>query len=108
MENTDPNVITQNQPPVSLPVNQPMMEESKNGGAGLWIVIGIVIVIILSGVAYWYLNGQELPFLSKPPTQSQSQTTSSQDLTNLKSDINSIATEDNSDFNAVDQDLQNL
>lgn len=68
----------------------------------LWAVVGLVLVILVVGGVYFYLNSQQKP--SPTPSSDTPQTQE-----NLENDLNAIKVEDmEKDFSSVDQDLQSL
>ncbi len=124
MENNKPSpVATTNspQPAVSTPPvtpasstpigSNPIPVITKiTSGKVLWVVIAIVVVLIIGGGAFWYMN-QSRPSNTNPIPVSTAPTASPQDktITDLKSEVDGLATSDPStDFTAIDQDLSSL
>lgn len=79
--------------------------EAANKKPIMWLILGIIIVILIIGGAYWYVGKQ-----SKSEMQSKQpagQTTASSD--NLDQDLSSIDVQaSEGDFDALDRDLQSL
>lgn len=87
--------------------NNPIVQAPVGGNdnkMGMWLIVGLVVVILVVGAVYWYLSSQQTP--SQPVQQPGSQ---AETIDNLDQELNSIevGTAD-SDFTSVDSDLQSL
>lgn len=106
-----------NQPtqPQASTVQQPIQASAQNSEEKkliLWLVGGLILIILVVGVIYWFLSKQAEN--TAKPTQ-QEEATKAPQLTlqalneQLETELNSLEVQaPDSDFQEIDQDLQNL
>ena len=104
-----------NNPQASQPVVTPTPSSTPNSGGGgsntrLWIILGLAVVILILGGAYWYFStGQRQSEKSLQPeiTAQTKPSTTSVDI--LEKEANSIDIQPvDSEFTSVDADLKTL
>lgn len=100
MDNNNP---TPSQPDPSV-IQQPVGEDNK---MGLWLLVGLVLVIVVVGGIYWYLSNQQTA-QNTPVLKTSTKSTITEE--NLEEELNSIDAEasGSNDFKAVDSDIQGL
>ncbi len=85
------------------PALNPQPNMMSNNKMILWLILGLVIVVLLIGGAYFYVNSQ------KANAPAESQTPQTQTVDSLENDLNSADAGDlENDFAPVDSDLQSL
>lgn len=95
----EPKVTTPQSEPVVMQVS-PTPPPSK--GKTMWLIVGLIIVLLVIASIYLLQNRQKA-------SQSSKASSSPVAVDNLEQDLNSVNTSDlDSEFTAVDQDLQNL
>lgn len=100
-------------PPPSNPapagINPVMTDPAPSSGGKnmMWVIIGLVVILLLGGV-YWYLNIRQVnPKISVQTTGQAKPTTTSAD--SLEQQINTMDISDSdSDFTGVDADIKSL
>lgn len=98
----------------SNPVTPVVPSQSGEGGNKMvvWLIVGLIIIILVVGGVYWYLNKQQKASLPTEETTTQtSQSTpqpTSESTDSLNNDLNSVDVGISTDFSAIDQDLQSL
>lgn len=89
-----PNAV---QPPT------PAKESGDNNKMMMWFIGGLVLVILIVGGIYLYLNGQQQKTLAPSPSPKAAAEE------NLEKDLDAVNVEDiEGEFTTVDKDLQNL
>ena len=92
---------------------QMIVQEKQSSGMSplLWGLIGLVILAIAGGAGYWYMNRTSSSEIAQISTQTTEQAVpSSSPVTTLNEDLSKIdvPTSTDSDFTALDKDLQSL
>lgn len=98
-----------NTPPTPMPnmqVPADNMQIEKKGNSMVWILVIILIAIVLAAGVYLYMRNQSSVGV---PANNPVTTGSTSSLNSLNNELNTAdATDNTSDFNQLDQDLQNL
>lgn len=106
--NPAPQPIEPQIPGPNIPITG-ISEQKSSSKVIRFFIIGIVIVAVLVGGIYLFLSSQQKKSPENPSPVIQSPTTPPQE--SLESDLNNINVDaggEDSDFTAVDQDLQQL
>lgn len=102
MDNNNP------QAPAPAPVQQPAEEKTGGSKMVLWFIIGLVVVIALVGGIYFFLSKQQAATQSEVVTAQTPAPTPTENLENDLNNINVDTSTTSSEFNTVDQDLNQL
>lgn len=109
-----PNIATQiptppNVPPQTIIPSVDPQEKQTSSKLILWLLGGIVIIFVVIGGIYWYLNSkQQQQTISQQPV-AQVTPKPQETLDALDKDLSAVeASNLDSDFSSVDQDLKNL
>lgn len=115
MDNNNPTPIPNLTPPPTNPVQTPpnptpttpippLVEKGSNNKMVLWLVLGIILLGILAGGGYWFLNQQQ--DLSSAKENYNQPVTQKEDL---EAELDSIDVKGaEAEFTSVDKDLQSL
>lgn len=111
MDNNNPNPVSANPVQPAAP-QAPIPAPSPNGSnkAVLWFVMGLVIVVLLTGGIYLFLSKQQAKTADQAVRQPVVQNTPKPEDTidALDKDLSAVNAEVNSDFASIDQDLRQL
>lgn len=107
MGNNNPVSTQQPTEPLSQTTLPPSPQDAgENKQMIFWLIGGLVVIVLVVGGIYWYLNGQSV--LPIPPEQTSTPAVT-QNKEDLQSEINAIEVDDASaDFVQVDKDLESL
>lgn len=90
--------------PAPVPAVPPAKEEGNK--MALWLIGGLVIIIAIVGLIYWYLGSRSTKEVSKPLATPAPVT---QKETSLEQDLDTVQIEDlEAEFSQVDKDLESL
>ena len=97
-------------PPVSAsqPTTDPA-QAPKNGNNKLWLIVGMIIVILMLGAAYWFIVQTQPESETVPEETTQDQTPTTVSAEALEAETSSIEVEEiEAQFSEVDTDLKGL
>ena len=102
--NNQINLSVSNTPINPTPVKNPVeLPPTKSGNGIIWVIVAIVVVILVATGLYLYSNQKN----SATPVTTTNLQPAQQE--NLETEVNSIDVKGvDTDFDAVDKDLQNL
>lgn len=91
-------------PPAPLPAVPPVKEEGNK--MIVWLVGGLIAVIVVVGLIYWYLGSRSNKEVSKPLA---TPTPVTQKETSLEQDLDTVQVGDlDAEFSQLDKDLESL
>lgn len=90
--------------PAPVPTTPPVKEGDSK--MALWLVGGLIAVIVVVGLIYWYLGSRSTKEVSKPLA---TPTPVTQKETSLEEDLDAVQVGDlEAEFSQVDKDLESL